>query len=160
MTSWKGALREGLVSGALAAAFSAAVVAIAGRRESGSAVAPINSVSHWLWGDEAAQDESVNVRHTGVGAVTNLLAGIFWGTLHAKFRPRVSGDAVVPAAIAGAVATSVVAGVVDYGLIPRRLTPGWEQRVSNASVAMALAAVAAGIAIGTVSYASRGGTLR
>jgi hypothetical protein len=150
MTGWKDAIAEGLVSGTLGAALATGVLMLAGRREGGSAVAPINAVSHWVWGEEAARDESVDARHTAVGAVTQLLAGIFWGTLHAKLRPRVSGDAVVPAAIAGALATGAVAATVDYGLIPKRLTPGWELRLSNRSVAVALVAMAAGIALGTI----------
>src|SRR3569832_601555 len=89
MTPWKDALTEGLLSGTLAAVLSGVVVSVAGRRQGGSAVAPINAVSHWLWGDAAARDESINARHTGVGAATQMLAGIFWGTLHAKLRPRV-----------------------------------------------------------------------
>lgn len=150
MTGWKDALAEGLVSGTLGAALASAVLMLAGRREGGSAVAPINAVSHWVWGEEAARDESVDARHTGVGAVTQLLAGVFWGTLHAKLRPRVHGDAVVPAAIAGALATGAVAATVDYGLIPKRLAPGWELRVSKPAVALALVAMAAGIALGTI----------
>jgi hypothetical protein len=150
MTSWKDALAEGAVSGSIAAVLSAAVVAVAGKRESGSAIAPINAVSHWMWGEEAAQDETVNVRHTGVGAVTQLLAGMFWGTLHALLRPHVRDEDVVPAAIAGGIATSVAAGVLDYGLIPKRLTPGYELRVSNRAIVAAFAAIAVGVAIGTV----------
>ena len=144
-------IAEGLVSGALAAAFSAAVVMVAGRRQGGSAVAPVNAISHWMWGDEAARSERVDVRHTLVGAITQLGAGIFWGTLHAALRPQVPRDAVVPAAIAGGLVTSAVAGVVDYGVIPDRLTPGWELRVSKTSVLLALAAMAAGIALGTIA---------
>ena len=150
MNRWKDAVAEGLVSGTLGAALATAVLMVAGQRESGSAVAPINAVSHWVWGDSAARGDSVDLKRTGVGAVTQLLAGVFWGTLHAALRPRVQGDAAVPAAIAGGIATGVVAGTVDYGLIPKRLTPGWELRVSNKSVVLALAAMAAGIALGTI----------
>jgi hypothetical protein len=152
MTTWKDALAEGLLSGTLAAVLSAAVVAVAGRKQSGSAIAPINAVSHWLWGDAAAREESIDARHTGVGAVTQMLAGIFWGTLHAKLRPRVPHSDIVPAAIAGGVATAAVAGVVDYGLIPKRFTPGYELRVSSGAVLLALGAIAAGIAAGTVAF--------
>ena len=151
MTPWKDALTEGLLSGTLAAVLSGVVVSDAGRRQGGSAVAPINAVSHWLWGDAAARDESINARHTGVGAATQMLAGIFWGTLHAKLRPRVRKADINPTTNTGGVATAAVAGVVDYGLIPKRLTPGFELRVSNGSVLLALAAIAAGIAAGTVA---------
>ena len=50
MIDWKKNLREGLVSGTLAGLFSAAVLLMTGKRETGSAAAAVNAESHWLWG--------------------------------------------------------------------------------------------------------------
>ena len=41
------------MAGSCASVLSAAVLALAGQREAGSAAAPINAVSHWYWGDRA-----------------------------------------------------------------------------------------------------------
>jgi hypothetical protein len=146
---WRQAAREGLATGAIAGVMSAVAASAFGRRDSGSAVAPINAVSHWLWGDRAGEVRQADLPHTAVGAVTNVLAAMFWATLHARVRPRAAA-APVGAAIAGGIATSAVAAGVDYGLVPRRFTPGWELSVSNRSMAGIFAVLAAGIAIGTV----------
>lgn len=154
MRSWKDAITEGAIGGSIAALLSAAVVTVAGKKESGSAIAPINAVSHWLWGDEAALQEDASAKYTGVGAVTHVLSAMFWATLHAKVRPAYPQRPVL-SAIAGGAATSAVATALDYGLIPKRLTPGFEHRLSTASLAGALAAIGAGIAIGAVLADSR-----
>jgi hypothetical protein len=150
MRSWNEALVEGAVAGGLAAALSSAVVAITGKRDSGSAIAPFNAVSHWLWGDEAAQDESLSWRLTGVGTLSHVLSAAFWATLHAKVRPRVPPDQSAAAAMAGGVATSAVAAFVDYKLMPRRVTPGFENRLSTTSMVAAFGAIAAGVALGAI----------
>ena len=54
-----------------------------------------------------------------------------------------------PAAIArDAAAVSAIAAVVDYGLMPKRLTPGWEEPLPIRSVAGGFAGLALGLAIG------------
>jgi hypothetical protein len=148
--NWKNTLTEGMLSGALAAALSAGVVMLAGRRDSGSAVAPINAVSHWMWGDEAAQDETVNLKHTGLGALTHVLSAAFWGTLHAALRPKSPQVHSVAAAAMGGVATSAFAAAFDYGVIPKRLTPGFEKRLDTGSMVAAFAAIAIGLAVGAL----------
>ncbi|CAM3313163.1 hypothetical protein [Polaromonas hydrogenivorans] len=50
MKKWKLVLTQGLLAGSLASAFSTAVLALTGRREAGSAAAPLNAASHWYWG--------------------------------------------------------------------------------------------------------------
>jgi hypothetical protein len=107
-------------------------------------------VSHWLWGDEAAQDESLSWRLTGVGTLSHVLSAAFWATLHAKVRPRVPPDQSAAAAMAGGVATSAVAAFVDYKLMPRRVTPGFENRLSTTSMVAAFGAIAAGVALGAI----------
>ena len=52
-TAWRKALNEGVVGGSLASVLSTCVLAAVGARQAGSAVAPINATSHWLWGDES-----------------------------------------------------------------------------------------------------------
>jgi len=51
MNHWKTALREGAVAGTVATFLSTALLAAIGQRENASAAAPVNAVSHWLWGD-------------------------------------------------------------------------------------------------------------
>ncbi len=108
---------------------------------------PINATSHWLWGPKAGLRSGFDLRHTAVGAATNQSAAMFWGTLFGLHlaRKRKAGFAKIArdAALMG-----VIASVVDYGLMPKRLTPGWELALSKSAVALTMAATAAGLGLG------------
>src|SRR5690606_28233416 len=52
------------VSGLIAGAATAVVLMLRGARETGTALAPINATSHVAWGDEAAQTNAVDMKHT------------------------------------------------------------------------------------------------
>lgn len=148
MTTWNAAVREGLVGGSLASVLSTAVLAAAGRRQAGSAAAPVNAVSHWLWGDESLHEDRADLRHTLTGYLTHHLAAVFWATLYARLRGHPART--VPEALAGGLATSAAAAAFDYTLVPRRLTPGFEHRLSMAPMVATFGALAAGMALGAL----------
>jgi hypothetical protein len=150
MNPWKTALREGAVTGTIAGVLSAAVLAIIGQRQAGSAVAPINAVSHWIWGEESLQAQEPSLRHTLTGYVTNHLAAIFWAVLYSRAYGHRDEAKQLPQAVAGGVATSAVAYVVDYHVVPKRLTPGWEHRISPGAMLATYGALAAGFALGAL----------
>jgi hypothetical protein len=147
---WKHTLREGLVGGTLAGLMSAAVLLVAAKRDAGSAVAAVNAESHWLWGDEALNADSPTLRHTLTGIVTHQLSTVFWATLHALARGGRKPAKRVPRAVLGGIATSAAAAAIDYTLVPRRLRPGFEHRLSTGSMVAVFAAIAGGMAIGTL----------
>jgi hypothetical protein len=148
---WAKALREGVVTGSLASLLSTAVLAAAGARQNGSAVAPINAVSHWLWGDESLRVDRPTLRHTLAGYLTQHAASVFWATLYSLVWGHRDTAKQLPQAVAGGVATSAIACLVDYQLIPKRLTPGYEHRVSTGAMVAIYAALAAGFALGAVA---------
>ena len=150
MNLWKTAVREGALAGTLASLFSTAVLATAGLRQAGSAVAPTNAVSHWLWGDESLHVQRPTLRHTLTGYVTHHLASVFWAGLYSLLHGHRAAAKTLPQAVAGGIATSAVAYVVDYGLVPKRLTPGYEHRISNGAMVATYAALAAGFALGAL----------
>lgn len=150
MINWKTLLREGLVSGTLAGLFSAAVLLITGKRETGSAAAAVNAESHWLWGDESLREDLPTLRHTLTGIVTHQLSTVFWATLYALVRGERKAVKTVPEALIGGIATSAAAAAIDYTLMPQRLTPGFEHRLSRGSMAGVFAAIAGGIALGAL----------
>jgi hypothetical protein len=154
MIEWKPALREGAVSGTLAGLLSAAVLMASGKRENGSAVAPVNAESHWLWGDESLREDRPTLRHTLGGLVTHQLSTVFWATLYALVRGR-RRPATVPAALLGGVAASAAAAAIDYTVVPKRFTPGFENRLSTGSMVAVFAAIAGGIALGTLLLRER-----
>jgi hypothetical protein len=150
MIDWNYTVREGLVSGTIAGLLSAAVLLATGKREAGSAVAPINAESHWLWGDESLTQDRPTLRHTLTGIVTHQLSTVFWATLYALVRGDRKAVKGVPEALIGGVATSVAAAAIDYTLVPKRFTPGFENRLSTGSMVAVFAAIAGGIAIGSL----------
>lgn len=154
MTTWKQALREGLVSGSLASILSGAYLVLAGGRRSEPA-APLNAVSHWIFGDRALREDEPRPLYTATGYLIHHAASIFWGTLHAKaWGAREEAKKPLPAA-AGAIAAASVASFVDYQLTPKRLTPGFEHRLGRPEMVNVYACFALGLAIGSMLMKKR-----
>lgn len=143
--SLAGLLRAAAISGLLASATTAAAVALRARRETGSAIAPINATSHVAWGDEATQVEPVDVKHSALGAAIHASAGVLWAALYEKLFGARAERGDVGAAVAGGAAIAALAYVVDHHALPRRLTPGWERRVSTRSVLFTYGVLAASL---------------
>ena len=131
---WNDALRGAAVSGAIAAGTTAATVAIAGARDSGSAVAPINATSHIAWGESAGSVEAVDARHTLMGAALHLGACVFWASFYEKLFGRAADRGDVATGLLGGGLVAAAAYVTDYHVVPKRLTPGWEARVARRSL--------------------------
>ena len=143
--------RQALVAGSLASLLSTGALAYAGRRQNGSATAPINAVSHWYWADEALHQQGADAAHTGAGYLTHHGAAVFWAGLFAcaaRDRPplRTPGGVVW-----GSLATSALACFVDFRLTPKRLTPGFEHRLPRTVLAGVYAAFAVGLAAGALA---------
>lgn len=154
MTSWKDAFREGLVSGSLASVLSAAYLTFVGKR-SNEPAAPLNAVSHWIFGDRSLRADDASARYTATGYAIHHLASIFWGVLHAKaWGGRPEAKAPLPAA-AGAAVAAVVANVVDYKLTPQRLTPGFEHRLGRPQMANVYVCFAVGLMVGSMLMKKR-----
>jgi hypothetical protein len=147
-------IARSISSGSLAGLVTMAAVALAGRREARSAVAPINATSHVLWGDEAGTADAVDWKHTLPGLLINTGAGLFWALVHELLLARSHPRSRVTAAATGA-AVGALAYAVDYHLIPRRLTPGWELRLSRSGVALGFVALGASLAVAGLLRARR-----
>ncbi|WP_310005272.1 hypothetical protein [Caballeronia sp. LZ043] len=73
---------------------------------------------------------------------------MFWGALFESLCGRRSRPAGI---VSAAAATALIAYVVDYHVVPKRFTPGFEAHVSTRSLAMAYVALAAGFAIAALA---------
>jgi hypothetical protein len=125
------------ISGSLASAAISVALAVLARREGKHALQPTNATSHWLHGKRAGRVRKADISHT-----------LFWAVLFEGLLGRRRASLLN---IAGkAAATSAIAGAVDYGLMPKRLTPGWENAVSNRSVRTAFVVMALGLAAGAL----------
>jgi len=131
-------LKRALVPGSIAAAAVTLVVAVAGRRGPGSAAAPLNATSHFLWGERAGHEDGYSVKYTATGFAANYGASVFWALLYEAL-PR-----GMPPLARGA-AVSALAYVTDYHVVPKRLTPGFELRLPGGALAAAYAALALGL---------------
>jgi hypothetical protein len=150
MEKWKIALRRGLVSGAASSLLSTVALAAFGKSEAGSIFAPTNAISHWLWGDKAAHRDAPSLRYTLIGYVIHHASATFWAVLF----ERVAGDRLdgqsAARTVQAATAASAVACFTDYQLTPRRLRPGFEQRLSAPALAVVYGAFGLGLAAGAL----------
>lgn len=149
MTNLTRTALSALVSGSFASIATTAALAFLARSEGRGALQPVNSTSHWLHGEQAGSDRRADAEHTLVGFATHHASALFWALPFemwlASRPPRrpllLLRDASVMSAIAAA---------VDYGLVPKRLTPGWEEVLSKRSIAAAYGALALGLAAGAM----------
>lgn len=140
-----GLCKHGLSTGTYASVSSALALAICGKLENGSYAAPINAISHWLWGDDAARHDDWDVMHTMLGYKIHHASSTFWALIYEHVtKTRQEGNALQLYADAAVIAA--LACYVDYHLTPRRLRPGFEMRLSRLSLLVVYAAFAFGLA--------------
>ncbi|MES2977455.1 MAG: hypothetical protein V4731_03455 [Pseudomonadota bacterium] len=155
MATWKKALEEGLVAGSVASVLSTVALAAEGRRETGSAYAPTNAVSHWLWGDEAFLHDEADIMHTAAGYAIHHATSVFWATLYSRFHGQKPMAKAPSRVIPAAAVASALACFVDYRLTPRRLTPGFENRLSTPAMLTVYSAFGLGLALANLMMSDR-----
>lgn len=150
MQSTETAMKRALTSGTIAGLATAAAAAMAGKRDTGSYAAPLNATSHVLWGEAAAFQNRLSLKYTLIGFLLNHGSAIFWAALYEKVFGSQSGSAAMRRSrlrpLLGGAAVTATAYVVDYYLIPQRLTPGFEKRLSGRSMLAVFGVLALGLA--------------
>ena len=144
--TWNRALQDGLVSGTVASVVSTVSLAILGKAELDKAAAPINGPSQWVWGKHAPYENRFSLRYTVTGYAIHHAASIFWASLYEKLRQRLGPPPDRTAPVASAIVITATAYAVDFHVIPKRLTPGFEHRLSKRSLQMVYGAFAIGLA--------------
>ena len=129
-------LADGLQSGVVAALSSAALIALRGQIENKNPLAPINAISHIAWDDEAFDAKDLDIKHTLVGLSINDTAMITWGVIFEAFRVATNSRGDAAKTIGCGATVSVLAWLLDYKIVPPRLTPGVEAHLSKRSIAM------------------------
>lgn len=141
-----------LASGGLAGLLSMLVLVRRGQVDSGSAAAPLNAPSHWLYGDKALAQDALSWRYTGTGTAIHHASALMWGLFYDRLMRRGSKQGglsrKVARVVGGAAAMTAIAAVVDLKLVPSRLTPGFEHRLSRKSLLGVYVAFAGGLALG------------
>ena len=138
--------RQTAGGGPLAALASLAVLLWRGRHDSGSAAAPVNAITHWVWPRKALSRDDVSLRYTGTGGVVHLASSMLWSAVYGGVRTR-RREPTALNAVTDAAAVTAVAALVDLKLVPERLTPGFEHRLSGRSLFMVYAGFGIGLAL-------------
>jgi hypothetical protein len=146
MRTWEEALRASLASGSAANVSSLIALIVAGKLESDNGVAPTNAISHWVWGDSATREDDPSIRHTLVGYGIHHAASIFWAVFYEKWFGQ-DDDKSESQALVEQAAMAALACFVDYQLTPKRLTPGFEKRLSKKSLFFVYTAFGLGLGL-------------
>jgi hypothetical protein len=135
-----------LIGGSLAGAMSAAVLARRGRVETGSPWAAINAPSHLFWGGKSFRRNAASWRYTGVGALTHHVSSMFWA-LGYHWLQSLRKHPTPASAVLDAATVTAIAAVVDLKVVPERLTPGYERRLSRRGLAWTYVGFGIGLAL-------------
>ena len=137
----KGWLGRSVVT-ALATTATATVLS---KLQTGHGAAALNATSHIVWGKRAFGRDAADARHTVVGTLLNAGAMLAWCAVH-ELLPEAR---TLPARIIKAAGVSVASYVTDYHVVPKRLTPGFEERLSPAALAAVYVALGTGLLLAT-----------
>ena len=141
---WRKIAVRAAVSGSVASVLSIAAATLLARPRTGSAASAANAPSQWLWGESARHRHDVTLRHTLTGYAIHHASSIFWAAAHEaavdhfRIRPSRAAPLVTAAAL-----------VVDYGVVPKRLRPGFEGHLGRGGLVTVYAAFAVGLAVGS-----------
>lgn len=141
-------VRRVATSGLAAGTAAALTASIAARREGSSYPSALNATSHIVWGEQAARRSEWSMQYTAVGALLHYGSAVFWAGLH----ELLPGPAPVRA-----LATAATAYAVDYHVVPARLTPGWEKRMSDRALGAVYAAFALGLLLASCASPDQDG---
>lgn len=158
MKSWEQAIRDGAVTGSFASIASTVALSVCGRREDDNASAPTNAVSHWVWGDKAIRSNGPSVRYTVSGYAIHHASSTLWGVVYEKWFGGHADRGTLGPALGGSALIAALACFVDYNLTPKRLRPGFEQRLSRPSLFLVYASFGASLALRALAAGRLRGT--
>jgi hypothetical protein len=141
-------LIDGAIKAELAASTTLATVALCGHIEDGDAVSPINAISHIVWGDEAYTQRDLSLKYTATGALINDVSVWSWALLHEWLFGKAQDEGNIKKSLFGGVLISLLAYVVDYHFVPKRLKPGFERHLQPKSLLVIYAVLALTLGLG------------
>ena len=135
-----------LRSGSVASVLSTLVVTCFSRARSRAAAAGTNAASQWFWYPRARDVDRPSLKYTAAGYAVHHASSLFWAAGYEAMRPE---QARLSGRIARAAGIAALAYIVDYHVVPRRLSPGFEHRIGAAGILSAYAAFALGLLAAT-----------
>lgn len=146
--NWKKLLGRSTVTSIATTVATTALTAWLGKRETGSAAAPFNATSHIVHGEEAVRHDEPSAKYTLTGVLLNAGAMAAWSGIQELAFGRWARKGTPARALASGAATSVLAYVTDYYVVPKRLTPGFEKRLSKKAMLATYVGLALALAAG------------
>jgi len=137
-------LTRAFCSGSCASMVSSLLVSWFSHCRSNAAAAGTNATSQWIWPRQAHRRTGWSVRHTVTGYLIHHASSVFWATAYETLR---CGRRSPQPVVALAAATAVTAYLVDYNVVPSRLTPGFERRLQPMDMFCIYAAFGVGLAL-------------
>jgi hypothetical protein len=123
--------------------------AVCGKIETGRAGAALNAVSHITWGKEALASDELSWKYTAIGIALNAAANTLWAALYEMFFGREAAKRDLTRALGGGAVVSAIAYFTDFHVVPARLTPGFEKRLSKRRVLAIYTVLALGLSFGS-----------
>jgi len=111
-------------------------------RNDGAPASGTNAASQWVWGRKAKEQRGVSARYTLLGFSIHHTSSLFWATGYELWKR----DSDPPERqVAKAASISALAYLVDYHVVPSRLSPGFDRRISGLGMVATYSAFAAGL---------------
>lgn len=127
-------LRDLFVQSQITGLATTGAVALCGFVEDGDSTAPVNDISHIVWGREAFEQNQLSLKYTGTAVLLNQTAVGAWALLHQLFFGRAARRGNLKESLMGGVMVSLLAYLVDYHAVPERLKPGFERHLMPRSL--------------------------
>ena len=138
-----------MVTAGWAAALTTVSVMTLSSLEHRGPFAPVNAISHIAFGQASVGVEAPKPKLLVTGLVLNAGAMIGWAAVaelgYAVFRLPAG---VLLAACPIAILTTVLAFIVDFHVVPKRLSPGFEMILSKRSLLIVYVAMGAALVVG------------
>jgi len=134
-----------IISGAAAGVLSHIAAAACSRKENARSGLAMEDVSHIAWGDDPRSPGRRSHTNWVVGALLHHGASVFWATFFETFFGKNAERSTASAIVGG---TTIAAGayLTDYHVVSDRFKPGFEAHLSNTSLVLVYASLAAGLA--------------
>lgn len=155
MKTWGQSLRDAIPSGSTASILSTIALGRRGEEDSDAPLAPVNAISHWVWGDRAKLHDEPSKEHTLLGYAIHHASATFWAVFYEKWFGERAERGELGTAVAGAAAVSALACFVDYRVAPYRLQPGYEAHLTKPSLFLVYASFGAGLLLHSLARRKR-----
>jgi hypothetical protein len=133
------------ITGAVSSGLTLLALLTLSRLETGSAPAALNGSSQLVRGRAALRARGASWRYTFPALIVHHASAHWWAA--AQEHPLALRHIRRP--VVRASALMIVAVILDYGLLPKRLSPGYEGQLSKRAIAGVFAVLGAGLALGS-----------